>query len=117
MSTSERRQRKKAFATRWLPEEFAELSRRAEAAGLSRAAYIRRQTIDDEGPRAQRRTSETRRDLARLLAAVNKIGGNINQIARALNRGRDLEREFAETLVRSMQQLQSEIRNEFDRAR
>jgi hypothetical protein len=57
------------------------------------------------------------KDLAKLLAEVNKIGSNINQIARALNRGRPLEKEFGETLVRRVRELQDLIRSELDRGR
>ena len=54
------------------------------------------------------------KDLAKLLAEVNKIGSNINQIARALNRGRDFEKEFAQTLVERIRELQDRVRDELD---
>jgi len=115
MSKSESRVREKMLPTRWTDEEYEKLTRRANAAGLSRAAFIRRYTIGDEGPRAQRVPRHGTADLARLLAAVNKIGSNINQIARALNRGRDFHPEFAETIVLAIRRLQTKIRSEFDR--
>ena len=103
--------------TRWTPAEHEQLSQRAQRAGLSRAAFIRLKTLGDEGPRSQKRPSKERRDLAQLLAELGKIGGNINQIARHLNSGGDMNRRFAERLVRAMKSMISEVREAFDNSR
>jgi hypothetical protein len=117
MSESEQRKRHRRLPTRWTDEEFAELTRRADALGLSRNAYIRLKAIGDAGPRSQKVPRAGTKDLAKLLAEVNKIGSNINQIARALNRGRDFEKEFAHTLVDRIRELQDLVRDELDRGR
>jgi hypothetical protein len=58
-----------------------------------------------------------RRDLARVLAELGKIGGNINQIARHLNSGGEMNRQVAERLVRAMKSMISEVRDAFDNSR
>lgn len=117
MSESEQRKRHRRLPTRWTESEFAELTQRADSVGLSRNGYIRLKTIGEAGPRSQKVPRAGTKDLAKLLAEVNKIGSNINQIARAMNRGRPLEQEFAQTLVDRVRKLQDLIRNEFDRGR
>jgi hypothetical protein len=117
MSESESRKRTKMLPTRWTPTEYDQLSQRAHQAGLSRAAFIRLKTLGDEGPRSQKRPSKERRDLARVLAELGKIGGNINQIARHLNSGGEMNRQVAERLVRAMKSMISEVRDAFDNSR
>lgn len=65
--------------------EHAELERRAHAAGLSVGAYCRACCLGDAGPRARRRPPVEHELLARNTAALNHIGSNLNQTARALN--------------------------------
>ena len=117
MSDSEQRKRHRRLSTRWTKDEFDELTRRAHSIGLSRNGYIRLKAIGEAGPRSQKVPRAGTKDLANLLAEVNKIGSNINQIARALNRGRDFEKEFAQTLVERIRELQDLIRDELDRGR
>jgi hypothetical protein len=117
MSESESRVREKSFPIRLTDEEYSKLTRRADALGLSRAAYIRSKALGEAGPRSQKVPRAGTKDLAKLLAEVNKIGSNINQIARALNRGRDFEKEFAHTLVDRIRELQDLVRDELDRGR
>jgi len=116
MSTSEKRIRKKVLPTRWTDSEYEALTRRAEAVGLSRAGYIRLKAIGEEGPRTQRAKRHGTADLARLLAAVNKIGGNVNQVARAINQGYDPYGEiYSETILRAIREVQDLVRAELDR--
>lgn len=61
----------------WLSRaDAATLAARAEKVGLSRADYIRRAAL---GLRVRPRESAAK------IAAVNRIGGNLNQAVRALN--------------------------------
>jgi len=114
MSESESRVREKSFPIRLTDDEFSKLTQRADALGLSRAAYVRLKALGKAGPRSQKVPRAGTKDLAKLLAEVNKIGSNINQIARALNRGRDFEKEFAQTLVERIRELQDRVRDELD---
>jgi Bacterial mobilisation protein (MobC) len=52
---------------------------------LSLAAHMRLCALGDQGPRARRRPPVDRVLLARTNADLNRIGNNLNQIARALN--------------------------------
>lgn len=117
MSESESRKRTKMLPTRWTPDEYEKLTRRSHQAGLSRAAFIRLQTLGEEGPRSQKRPSLERRNLAQLHAELGKIGSNINQIARHLNSGGEMERRFAERLVEAMRAIQRKVRDAFDNTR
>lgn len=82
---SERRQRERIIAVRCTPAEYDGIHALAEAAGLPAGAYLRAAAFGSPGPRAQRRPPVDRQELARLLGQLGKIGGNLNQIARALH--------------------------------
>ena len=70
--------------TLWLnPVERRTIKERADAAALSTSAYIRRRAVSDPVPITQPR----RRLGAAEFREVRRIGVNLNQIARALNRG------------------------------
>jgi len=82
---SEKRQRTKTTALRWLQDEFNLASERAREAGLSFGAYVRATATGDAGPRAQRRLPVDDEKMRRVLALHNKYGNNMNQIAYQLN--------------------------------
>lgn len=73
---SNNRQRQIVLPTRWREDEFALLESAATFSGCSKAEVLRRLVM-----RSQRQVLITRA----LVAEVNKIGSNINQIARRLN--------------------------------
>jgi hypothetical protein len=83
----ERRQRVHKVDTRWDSIEYASLEAAARAAGLTRGGYIRALVLGSAGPRARRSPSIEIEALARATAALNKVGSNLNQIARILNAG------------------------------
>jgi hypothetical protein len=61
----------------------------ADQAGLSVGAFLRASALGDAGPRAVRRPPIERKELARLLGHLGKVGSNLNQLAYAFNsRGR-----------------------------
>jgi hypothetical protein len=75
------------LSIRLSPEERADLTSRAERAGLSVGGYFRAAVLDVPLPRVSRRPSADRTELARLLGAVGKIGSNVNQLAYVANTG------------------------------
>ena len=85
MAGSEKRQRNKQRTVRFTDEELQELERRASDAGWTLPAYLRACALGDAGPRAARKPPIRRRELLRLLGQIGRLGGNVNQIARALN--------------------------------
>ncbi|HEX3983909.1 MAG TPA: plasmid mobilization relaxosome protein MobC [Acidisoma sp.] len=77
-------------AVRCTDAEHATLTAAAAQAGLSVGAYLRTMALGSPGPRAVRRPSVERADLARLLGELGKIGSNVNQLARAANTSGDM---------------------------
>ena len=82
--------------TRFTPEQYEQLAEKANRSGQDIGPMIRTIVLGSPGPRAVRRPPVEKVELARLLGAIgtmasshNKIGSNVNQIARALNEGRD----------------------------
>ncbi len=82
---SERRQRGRRITIRLTEAERAALDSAAERAGLSLGSHIRKVLLDAPLPRQARRPPIEKRELARLLGQIGKIGSNINQLAREVN--------------------------------
>ena len=82
---SQKRQRDKQIKTPCTLEEFNAIAAKANAVGMTRAAFSRTALLGTPGPRAQRRTPIDQKALAQILGQCAKIGGNINQIAKQLN--------------------------------
>jgi hypothetical protein len=80
-----KRQRQHVLPLRADDTERAEMEARASASGLSLGAYLRACALGDAGPRARRRPPVEREQLGRANAEINRVGNNLNQIARALN--------------------------------
>ena len=77
------------ISVRCTAEERAAIDEAARTAGLSVGAYLRTLALGKAGPRAVRRPPIERKELARLLGHLGKVGSNINQLAHAFNsRGR-----------------------------
>lgn len=66
-------------------EERVAIKAAADQAGLSVGAFVRALALGDAGPRAVRRPPVERKELARLLGHLGKVGSNINQLAHAYN--------------------------------
>jgi len=86
-SGSERRQRGAPVSVRFLPDERAAVEEKAREVGLTLASFLRSSVLGSPGPRARRSPPVNAEALARATAALNKVGGNLNQIARVLNAG------------------------------
>jgi hypothetical protein len=65
--------------------EFRFIDDRARAVGLSRPSFLRACGLGTPGPRARRSPSVDAEALGRAVAALNKVGSNLNQIAHVLN--------------------------------
>jgi len=68
-----------------LPEERTEIETRARETGLSVGSYFRASALGTAGPRARRSPPVNAEALAHAVAQLNKVGSNLNQIARILN--------------------------------
>lgn len=82
---SQKRQRSAQFKTPMTPQEYAEASALADAAGMTRAAWSRTKLLGTPGPRSQRRMPADAEALRQILGQLGRIGNNINQIAYNLN--------------------------------
>jgi hypothetical protein len=80
--------RTKLIPVRCTAEERAAIKAVADKAGLSVGAFLRAAALGDAGPRAVRRPPIERKELARLLGHLGKVGSNLNQLAYAFNRDR-----------------------------
>jgi hypothetical protein len=77
------------ISVRCTAKERSKIDEAARQAGLSIGAYLRALALGDAGPRAVRRPPIERKELARLLGHLGKVGSNLNQLAHAFNsRGR-----------------------------
>jgi mobilization protein NikA len=87
MSGSETRQRQNHEKFRVTDAERAEIRARADRAGVTVASYIRATVLGTPPPRQSRRPPVNVVELARVLAALGKLGSNVNQMARVANSG------------------------------
>jgi hypothetical protein len=85
---SETRQRSFVITARFNEAERAAINTMAEQAGLTVGALIRHAVLNAEPPRAARRPSVELQAAARVLAALGKIGSNINQLAHYAHQGK-----------------------------
>lgn len=88
---SDKRQRTRIITFRVSDEEHARYQERASRAGLAVGAFARAAGLEDAGPRARRRRPVEHQTLAQLMAAMNRVGNNLNQIARNTNLGIDID--------------------------
>jgi hypothetical protein len=79
----------------WVSDaEKAAIEERATAAGLSVSSYLRAAATGETGPGARRRPTVDRQLLGQAVAELNRVGNNVNQIARAGNIGKDIDPGF-----------------------
>jgi len=88
-SGTENRKKTIPVTTRYDADELKELDEAASRAGLTRASYQRVQSLSKPKTRSTRRAPIEREILAKVLGQLGRIGSNLNQIARSINRGRD----------------------------
>lgn len=85
-SGSETRQATKTLHVRLTPQQHDELKKRAADHGYDTVAgYVTARCFSQQGKRTQ--PPLIRQDLARVVGQLGKWGGNLNQIARAMNSG------------------------------
>jgi HAMP domain-containing protein len=75
-----------AISFRCTAKDHTVINTTATRVGLSVGAYLRALALGSAGPRAVRRPPVERKELARLLGHLGKVGSNLNQLAHAYNR-------------------------------
>jgi hypothetical protein len=102
--------RAKVFYFRLTEKEHAALAEAASRAGLAPGSYARAKVLGGTPPRAVRALPVERQALATLLAQIGRVGGNLNQLAKASNSGLPVDaREVAPALA-DLRAIRDEIR-------
>ena len=78
------------FRVRLTEEEFEGLKAAADSAAVDLSTMARTQILGSPPPPRARRRSSDHQALARILAELGRIGGNVNQIAKVANQVGDL---------------------------
>jgi len=103
-----KRQDLKQLKVNFLPEHHRQLSELAAKAGVTKAQWIRKQLrATFENPREPVFKREYKKTDPELLYHLNKIGNNLNQIAKYLNSGGDLNNQTLVTLL----QIESSLKD------
>lgn len=76
----------RVLTIRLTPEQHDDWSQRAARSGMSVGAFVRTAMDGAPGPRAGRRSAADIEALARVLASLGKIGGNVNELAAGFNK-------------------------------
>ena len=81
-------------------EDYAELAAAADREGVTLGTYIRGRLLPVPKTRQRRRPSVEVAALAKLLAHINRVGGNLHQLVKHLNFGEAvLAHEVSEALT------------------
>jgi hypothetical protein len=84
---SEKRARSTHITIRLSDDERKTIEDAAEKAGLTTGSHARQVLLGAPAPRQVRRPPVERKELARLLGELGRVGGNVNQLARAVHNG------------------------------
>jgi len=92
-SGTDKRQRDKTVTVRLTQDEHGALEGLSSRSGMALGAFMRAAAFGDSGPRAQRRPPADHQALRQILGHCGRIGNNLNQIAKHLNAGGQLDPE------------------------
>jgi hypothetical protein len=93
--------------------EEKQLVAKATAAGLSAASYLRASALGDSGVKARRAPTMEKQVLSAAIAELNKVGSNVNQIARALNRGRGHDEDYLQATAAELRAVLAQMTTAF----
>lgn len=88
---SETRRRQRRISIRVTDDEYKQVEDAAVAKGLTVVSYAREHVVSAPQTRSRRRPHVDVAAFAKTYGELNRIGGNINQIARAVNSGDQLD--------------------------
>ena len=109
-SGSDTRQKQRIVNFRATAEEYATVEEAAKNAGLTMGSFIRQTMLATPKTRPRRQARADVAVLAKLIAELNRIGGNINQIARAFNYGEQPETAWLKEALRVLLQTMRAVR-------
>ncbi|WP_257594166.1 MobC family plasmid mobilization relaxosome protein [Parerythrobacter lacustris] len=90
-SGTDKRQRTLTVTVRVTDDERRNLEELSSRAGLAMGAFVRAAALKDPGVRARRRPPVDHVAIRQLLGELGRVGNNLNQIARSLNTGEDID--------------------------
>ena len=104
------------IAVRLTDDDHSFLEQTAKDAGLSVGAFLRTIALGTAGARAVKRPPIDRKQLAKLLGEIGKLGSNVNQIARWANTDRAAP-SFAEivSMREDIAAMRAEVMKALDR--
>lgn len=108
-SGSETRKRGKSILIRLDDAERVEVEEASRKAGMTVGSYARQQMLKAPPPRSVRRPSLERELAAQLLGQVGRVGGNLHQLVRHLNFGREADRRQLADVLEALELLKREI--------
>jgi len=89
--------------------ELSALENAADMAGMSITEYMRDASLNGGKPKKSKNAQPLVRFLNRTLADLNRVGNNVNQIARQLNRGREHDPHHLDGVLYELTQLVEKI--------
>jgi hypothetical protein len=113
---SEKRARSTHITVRLTAEERAAIDAAAERAGLTAGSYARQAMLGAPMPRQVRRPPVERKELARLLGALGRIGGNVNQLAHHANAGSPVQRRALAATLDDLRAMRDAVLSALGRA-
>jgi hypothetical protein len=99
-----------SFHFRVTGKERAEIEEAANKAGLAPGSYARGKLLGGNPPRAVRALPIERQALALLLAQIGRVGGNLNQLAKAGNSGLPVDAADVAPALADLRAIRDEIR-------
>jgi hypothetical protein len=108
-SGSETRKRNKLLPIRLSDDERTEIEELSRKAGLTVGSYARQQMLQAKPPRSVRRPSLEREMTAQLLGQVGRVSGNLHQLVRHLNYGKEADRRRVVEVLDALDLLKREI--------
>jgi uncharacterized protein (DUF1778 family) len=109
-SGSDTRRKQRIVNFRATAEEYAVVEEAAQKAGLTIGSYIRQTVLTAPRTRSRRVPRPDVAALAKLIAELNRIGGNINRIARAANGGEQPESTWLQVTLQLLLQTMKCVR-------
>ncbi len=102
--------RAKVFYFRVTEKEHAAIEEDASKAGLAPGSYARVKVLGGSPPRAVRALPIERQALALLLAQIGRVGGNLNQLAKAGNSGLPVDAQDVAPALADLRAIRDDIR-------
>ena len=116
MPGSENRKRQHLVQIRVTEEEKKIVKQDAVRAGVATGYYVRNLLLNAPIPRKSKRPPIETELLRKTLAELNKIGSNINQLARAHNQGKSPCREDVVRELEALNQLTTQVLISLDKS-